>query len=68
RPGWPDALALRASVLLEEAEAEPRPERQRELRRQALSALSGAVARNANLGPAWRDQLDRTRLASPSPP
>ena len=66
RPGWPDALALRASLLLAEAEGSARPEERRALAASAAADFGAALAQNPNLEKAWGGAAGRAReLAAP---
>jgi serine/threonine-protein kinase len=66
RPGWPDALALRASLVLVEAEGSARPEERRALAASAAADLGAALAQNPNLEKAWGGAAGRAReLAAP---
>ncbi len=66
RPGWPDARALRASLLLLEAEGEARPENRRALAASAAADFDAALAENPNLEKAWEGAAGRARvLAAP---
>jgi eukaryotic-like serine/threonine-protein kinase len=66
RPGWPDARALRASLLLLEAEGSARPEERRALAASAAADFGAALAENPNLEKAWGGAAGRAReLAAP---
>ncbi|MCU0685323.1 MAG: serine/threonine protein kinase, partial [Polyangiaceae bacterium] len=56
RSAWPDALVIRASLLLRQARTSVRPEDQRELARRARDDFGRALAANPNLAPSWRAQ------------
>jgi serine/threonine-protein kinase len=66
RPAWPDALVLRATATLVQAEGDAHPEDQGTHSSSALADFTRALGANANLERAWAPQLARARrLAAP---
>jgi serine/threonine-protein kinase len=64
RPGWPDALVLRASLLLDQADSTLRDEERRALAARAADDFRRALAANANLAAMWRGAATRAERLS----
>jgi serine/threonine-protein kinase len=64
RPGWPDALVLRASLLLDRADSTPRDEERRALAARAADDFRRALMANANLAAMWRGPATRAERLS----
>jgi serine/threonine-protein kinase len=67
RPEWPDALLLRAELLLAEAERSTRPEERRALGDRALQELIGALAINSSLRQTYAAQVALARQLAAAP-
>jgi serine/threonine-protein kinase len=66
RAGWPEALVLRASFLLSQAETSMSPEQKRDWRHRAVEDFTRALSANPNLERGWgkQAQLAQRLLAS----
>jgi hypothetical protein len=67
RPNWPEALALRAALLVQRAETSPPSAEQQQWLDQALKDLTAALSINHHLEHEWGSLHEKLRQAVSSP-